>query len=224
MKKILILIILILLGIFGYVYYSYINNYKTLLNEINMAFNINSYSIFGQYLNINACMEKNIDNIDLLELVLKNDKEEIDLSANFYKENKNVCFNLKEDGLYLDNLKRGQYLLLVKENDIYYTLKNKTDYSNLEYYTVTNNKSNNKIDIIFDKYNNKNYLEFKIKKSNLPKNIYDITIDAGHGGKDNGASYTYIIWGLIHGIYQVIERVINKKFKVKNKKKYYKLF
>ena len=29
----------------------------------------------------------------------------------------------------------------------------------------------------------------------------------------HGAYYTYIVWGLLHGIYQVIERVINKKCK-----------
>ena len=191
MKKILIIIFLILLGTFGYIYYSYINNYKMILNGINSEFKINSYSIFGQFLNMNACIEEDINNIDDFELIFKNNKEEIKLNANFYKENNKICFEFKNDGLYLDNLKRGKYLLLVKENDKYYTLKNNTEYSDLEYYTVTKDNSNNKISTIFNKFSNKNYLEFKIKKVKLPNNVYDITIDAGHGGKDNGASFNY---------------------------------
>ena len=31
----------------------------------------------------------------------------------------------------------------------------------------------------------------------------------------HGANYTYIIWGLLHGLYQVIERVINKRSRYK---------
>lgn len=193
MKK-MILTILIVIGIvFGYFFLVYKKeNLTGLLKDVqNEKFDIDSYSIFGTHFSISGCIDKLIDNE--LKLVLKNKQEEIDIESNFYNDNNKTCFYLSKnnnDGLYLDSLKTGKYLLLVKENDTYYTLNNKTDYKDLEYYTVTRNNINNKVNISFDKYNDKDYIEFNIKKSNLPKNVYDIVIDPGHGGKDVGASST----------------------------------
>lgn len=193
MKKV-ILTILILIGIiFSYFFLAYKKETVTdlLKNVENDKFDIDSYSIFGNHFSISGCIDKLIDNE--LKLVLKSKQEEMDIESNFYNDGNKTCFYLSKnnnDGLDLDYIKTGKYLLLVKENDTYYTLSNKTDYKDLEYYTITRNNSNNKVNISFDKYNDKDYIEFKIKKSNLPKDVYDIVIDPGHGGKDVGASGT----------------------------------
>ena len=190
MKKLIYLIFIILLGIFSYIFFTYKNlkYYEEILNEVDVVeFNINNYSIFGTHLNIDGCINKKLNNPTL---VLKNKNEEITLKSIFYEESENTCFYISEnnnDSIYLDNLKKGNYLLLVKDSDVYYTLKNNTEYSNLEYYTITKNSSNNKINIDFKKYNDKNYVNFVIKQSKLPKDVYDISIDPGHGGRDQGA-------------------------------------
>ena len=72
----------------------------------------------------------------------------------------------------------------------YYLLENKSDYGNIEYYTLTKEEKNNKIDIKFEKenYNNKEYayLGLKVEECSLPEEIFDIVIDSGHGGTDKG--------------------------------------
>ena len=190
MKKLLFIFFIILLGIFSYFFFTYKNlkYYEEILNEVDiLEFDINNYSIFGTHLNIDGCINKKLDNPTL---VLKNKNEEITLKSIFYEENETTCFYISEnnnDSIYLDNLKKGNYLLLVKDSEIYYTLKNNTEYGNLEYYTITKNNSNNKINIDFKSYNDKNYVNFIIKESKLPEDVYDISIDPGHGGKDPGA-------------------------------------
>lgn len=190
MKKVFVILFIILLGVFSYIYYTYEESkyYEDILDKVNEeAFNINSYSIFGTHLNIEGCINKELNNSDL---ILKNKEEEIILKSSFYKEDGSTCFYVSEynnDGIYLDDLKLGDYILLVKDNDIYYTFNNNTSNSDLEYYTITKENSNNKINIKFKVYENKNYVNFIIKKSKLPDNVYDISIDPGHGGKDPGS-------------------------------------
>jgi len=194
MKKVFIIILIILLGIFGYFFFTHekLEYYEKILKEVNeVEFNVNNYSIFGTHLNIEGCINKILTNPSL---ILKNKDEEIILQSNFYDENNNTCFTISEyynTGIYLDDLKQGNYILLVKdieeEKNIYYTLNNDTDYKDLEYYTITKNNSNNKININFKEYEEKKYVNFIITESKLPENVYDISIDPGHGGKDPGA-------------------------------------
>ena len=189
MKKVLFTIFLFLLGIFSYIFYIYYESkyYEQILNNIEESFSINNYSIFGTHFNIEGCINKKLDNPIL---VLKNKKEEITLENIFYEEEASTCFyinKLNNKGIHLDELPIGNYLLLVKDDDKYYTLNNDTNNSNLEYYTITKNNSNNKINIDFNIYDNKGYLKFVIKQEKLPENVYDISIDPGHGGKDPGA-------------------------------------
>ena len=90
----------------------------------------------------------------------------------------------------------GQYYVQIqlKANNskdyIYYTLKNDSDYKNIEYYTLTKDKKNNKIDIKFDTENlngkKYNYLGITVKEEKLPDGVYDFVIDSGHGGSDSG--------------------------------------
>lgn len=191
MKKVFIFIVLIIIGIFAFFFYE--NNIEEerltdLLETIEDEFIIDNYYIFGTHFSIEGCIQKNLDSI---ELVLKNKENEKVLNSNIdYKENK-TCFYISDKlntGINLDELTIGEYLLFIKENDTYYTLKNNTSYEDLEYYTITKDNKNNKINIIFDEFDSKNFVKFIVKEKKLPKSVYDISIDPGHGGKDTGAS------------------------------------
>ena len=65
----------------------------------------------------------------------------------------------------------------------YYVLDNNTDYKETIYYTMS--KFNNKIVINSD--NEYGTMAFDVKE-NKDKEIYDITIDPGHGGMDSGGT------------------------------------
>lgn len=167
-------------------------------------FSIEDYSIFGTHLNMSGCIDKKIAGD--LSLVLKNLENEITIDSKFENKNGKTCFSISEknnDGLYLDGLDTGEYILYVKDTikgeedrdeSKYYTIDNKSIYDNFEYYTITRNNTNNKIEMTFneltDKEFNKKYTKFTIKEEKLPDDIYDITLDAGHGGNDPGTNNT----------------------------------
>ena len=183
--------LILIISCFCYYKFIYLNDIKRVVEQTeDEMFNIEKYTIFGTHFNISGCIDKIIEND--LSLVLKNTKEEIFIDSNFTKGENKTCFILSDknnEGINLDELKLGKYALLVKENNKYYSLKNNTDYKNLEYYTITKDNTNNKININFNKYQEKDYLEINIAESTLPKEVYDIVIDPGHGGNDIGASY-----------------------------------
>ena len=190
MKKVLVLVILAALCIFTYYKYMYVSdNLKKVLELTEeKSFSIENYTIFGTHLNISGCIDEVLYDP---ELVLKNNEEEIFIKSIFNIDTK-TCFKISEnnnDSIHLDSLNQGNYILMVKDNNKYYNLINKTEYSDLTYYTITKNNKNNKIDIKFNNYNNKEYLNIKISNIKLPDDVYDITIDPGHGGNDPGASY-----------------------------------
>lgn len=203
MKKLLGFIILVLFIIFCYLYVNKINTRQEekidFLTTIEDKYaSITDYYIYGNHLNIEGIID--IDNIepDNFYLVLKNDAEEININCQFYNEDNKIKFKtskLINQGINLDKLKKGKYYLLIKNEEKYYSLINDTEYTELEYYTITKNKSNNKINLDFKEKNindkNIKYTNITIKNSKLPNDIYDITIDPGHGGVDTGASYKY---------------------------------
>ena len=191
MKKKLIFMLLLIICGFCYYYFIYLNDLKRVVEITEEeSFYVDKYTVFGTYLNISACIDKKIEGN--ISLVLKNVKEEIMVDHQLNIEDNKTCIYLSDknnEGINLDELKLGKFLLLVKEDTKYYTLENNTEHENIEYYTITKNNSNNKININFNTYKNKEYISLKINKTTLPNNIYDITIDPGHGGEDPGASY-----------------------------------
>lgn len=192
MKKFVCCIFIILLLIFTYFFISNENDVVKILSDVDEEFSVDNYFIFGTHFSLSGCIDKSLD--DNLQLVLKNKVKEIKIDSKFEYSNNKTCFYLSKnnnEGIYLDALENGNYLLLVKSDNKYYTLKNNTEYGNLEYYTITRNNKNNKINISFNNYNEKNYMKFEIKKEKLPRDVYDITIDPGHGGKDIGSSYKF---------------------------------
>ena len=101
---------------------------------------------------------------------------------------------LINEGIDLEKIESNEYYVFVKvdfEDGTYkyYSMKNETQYKgtereNIEYYTITKNGSNNKIDIKFEEYTEKEksleYMDIDVNKTELPEDVYDIVIDPGH--------------------------------------------
>ena len=160
--------------------------------------NINRYIVYGTHFNIEGDIEFHENNsIDSVEVVAKTASgEEILVDTEYTYENNQLSFStLKEinTGLDLESLEVEDYYILLKvkfSNDEtkYYSLSNNTEYGNIEYYTLTRNYTNNRINIDFTTINNLPILGFHITEVNeLPEDVYDVVIDPGHGGSDVGA-------------------------------------
>lgn len=148
--------------------------------------NITEYTIYGTHLNIkgNISLSENIENINI---VFKNNNEEIEYELKYTKENNQVYFYLSSlinEGINLENSKIGSYFVLLKINNKYYSLDNNTEYEDLKYYSINNDKTTK---LYFSKKNNTPYLKIETYKEKTPEDVYDIVIDAGHGGNDTGA-------------------------------------
>ena len=220
MKKlsnlILLLIIIGVIGLFCYIFIFSESKEEKATRELFENTNkdyaeINKYIVYGTHLNIEGEIDKKLyeDNIISASLIFKtiDGKEEtFDIEYELSEEDKFVFKTSDKinEGIDLENLKTGNYYVFIKieeknlnddskeNNKInYYSMSNKTDYKNIEYYTITKNNKNNKIDILFDKTKlkdlSKNYMNILIEETKLPDDVYDIVIDPGHGGKDGGA-------------------------------------
>ena len=158
---------------------------------------LEKYYIYGIHFNIEgkiSGIEKN--NITKTNLVIRKSKEdekeypviqETDGTSIKIKSNK-----LINEGINLEEIAEGKYVLLLKittkDNQTkYYTFENKSECKDLEYYTITKQNSNRKINIAFSKYEKIPYIQIKSTDTKLPDEVYDISIDPGHGGSDPGA-------------------------------------
>lgn len=217
MKKFVWLIFLIIFIGVGYLIINNKKNIDEYINELDyiedVYGNITNYYIYGNHFNIEGNIELSSSNISL---VLKNgdDEEKLDIITSI--DNNIINFKTSDkinSGINLDKLKQGNWYLLLKDNDNkYYSLVNKTSYGNLEYYTMTKDHKNNKIDIIFDEIEDINYLSINIKDDKLPSDVYDIIIDPGHGGVDGGASHK------VDGVtYNEADLTLNLALKLKKK-------
>ena len=162
---------------------------------------ITEFFTYGKAFNLSGTIDNvSKDNFESVKLYLTdaNGFEKTYKLNGKFEEGKLIVTTTDEinSGLILDDLEPGNYVLLVRlklnnsVNPKYYSLSNISNYENIEYYTVTKNDKNNKIEIKFDtkKYKENNYDYMKIDVSENIENldIYDIVIDAGHGGKDVG--------------------------------------
>lgn len=140
------------------------------------------------------------DNFESVKLYLTDGNEfekTYKLEGKIEEENLTISTaNEINDGLILDDLPQGEYVILVRlklnnsVNPKYYSLSNQSEYGDIEYYTITKENKNNKVNISFKNksYNNNDYdyLNINVTESEKPEDVYDIVIDAGHGGKDVG--------------------------------------
>lgn len=193
MKKFLVVVGVLFLVFCGFVLYdTYAVKKIPVLDIEEEKIDINKLYVYGTHLNVEGSYNFN----DKAELVLY-DGEFIVYDLNTSDDNlKNGInnFNLSDyvnDGIYLDDIPKGNYYLFLRVKYIdeeeekyrYYALNNNTEYEETIYYTMSNyNKK-----IVID--NEDSYPTMMMNVSeNKDDNIYDIVIDPGHGGMDGGAS------------------------------------
>ena len=185
---VLIFLIVVIMAIYFFI------NYKTFLGKINYDINgnITYYDRYGIHLNFKGDFKLD-DSYDSPILVLSNGNFEKVIDWELDKDKDKYSFETSRfinKGINLETLDNGNYYLLIKakKNDdvIYFPLINKTKYEDIIYYTLSKNGKNKKIDITWDKFEGHEVLGFHIKNTNLPDDVYDITIDPGHDGNDSG--------------------------------------
>lgn len=187
---------------------------------------INKWYIYGTHLNIFAdiSIDEKIENtVNDVKFILSNGENNIEYAAEYSIENGILSANISNeinDGINLDEIEIGEYILLLKVkyqeaevlNEKYYSLYNETEYDDTVYYTIIKNDSNNKIGIDFSEYNVEDnsiaYLGINVKECTLEESVYDIVIDPGHGGNDSGA---------ISGEYYESELTLEISLKLKEK-------
>ena len=158
---------------------------------------LTEYIVYGTHLRIKGNLlidNENIQNINLCLMTIN--KKDLEAELKYTKTANGIEFYTSEfinEGIDLEQLDINEYYAIIKVNKTdgksqYYSIKNQTDYPSIEYYTITKNGKNNKIDIKFGQkvYD---YMMLQVKNTYLPKDVYDIAIDAGHGGGDPGAEY-----------------------------------
>lgn len=182
-------------------YYANISRYYVYGTHFNIEGNLNNiYDIFSEY---------NIQDFSdvYFEICLKSMIDELRYDVNYEldEENESITFSLSNeinDGIYLDNIPVGEYILLLKlnykvrndelnndeTNYIYISFNLDNNYDDIEYYTITQDESNKKIMILEEKNDENTLIKFSVSNFDIgDEEIYDITLDAGHGGIDPGA-------------------------------------
>ncbi len=152
-----------------------------------------TFNIEGKFPNVSK------DNFESVKLVVTDGKDYDKEYKLDYKFEDNVLFFSSTEintGLVLDDLPKSEYYILLRlklNNSIeakYYSFSTNLQHKEITYYTVTSEQKNRMAKISFNKqnYNNKEYnlLTIKLEDTQLPEEVYDIVIDAGHGGKDVG--------------------------------------
>lgn len=95
-------------------------------------------------------------------------------------------------GITLETVPQGEYCMLLSltftdGTTEYRTLSDVSGEEAIDYYTITQNGSNNHIVFSFASDDNMTpYASITCAQETLPDDVYDIVIDAGHGGNDGG--------------------------------------
>lgn len=182
------------------------NNIEQKTKEIFSSMNTSSfakitkYIVYGTNFNLEGKIEiPQISKISVskVNLIVQDLNGEQKILKASYKYSDGVLdFSTIEEinnGINLEKLNSEKYFFFIEvifsNNEIYnYSLKNETEYGDIVYYTITKNNTNKVINIGFNEYNDISYMGAEISDiENLPDDIYDIVIDASHGGKDTGA-------------------------------------
>ena len=130
--------------------------------ENNLAV-LELYTIYGNHLNVNGYLLKDyLENITVnnMSLILKEDDGQvIEYPLEYTQQEEKYEFTLSEninEGIDLNSITQGNYYVFLKVNgmleensiDKYFSLDNISKYSQSEYYTLTQNNTNNKVDVI----------------------------------------------------------------------------
>lgn len=180
------------------------------LENVDYAADISKYYTYGTSLCVEGSVSATqlvntqLSNIDKVKLVLRKAYTNTDGSINdedmysydVYTEINEDTLSFKSfekinEGICLENIADDQYVMLLKVVDkageVKYCTFEENSLEQLTYYTITKNGVNQKIDMLFAKEKDKNYIAFNVEKSELPEDVYDIVLDPGHGGNDPGA-------------------------------------
>ena len=158
--------------------------------------NLTDAYIYGTHLNIEGKIKLNNIDIENMTLILEVQEEQLEYNLKYEIKNSEIIFTTCEyinKGINLEKLSKEKYTFLIKvkeksEENKYYSLKvNDVKIEELEYYTISSNNMTNYITLNETKKEENSYLTLSIKNIQMPDNIYDITIDAGHGGESSGA-------------------------------------
>lgn len=158
---------------------------------------------YGKALNVNGKISNvSKDNFESARLYITdglNYEQSYNLNYSFEANNLVFSSGAINSGIIIDDLDSSEYYVLLRlkvNNSIeprYYSFQNNSGNDDIEYYTVTKENANKKAKILFSEkdYNNKKYnlLTINIEDTSLPDEIYDIVIDAGHGGTDSGEKF-----------------------------------
>lgn len=179
---------------------------------------VNRYIVYGTHLNLEGEIEI-LSEVENAQIVLRKEGGEENVIDTTYETSNNLLsfstLDKINEGIDLENLDICDYFLLLKISYLngqekYYSLENNSQYQEkIEYYTITKNNLNNKINIEFVNKNNISAFVLNVNKiSKLPEDVYDVVIDPGHGGSDSGA---------ISGIYREDEIVLDCSLELKKK-------
>ena len=165
----------------------------------NKTATVTNFYTYGDTLNIEGkFLNVSKDNFEGAKIIITDGIEEKSVSLETSIEDNNLVFKTSQinDAIELDKLEFGNYYLLfrLKLNNStvpkMYFLDASEELLEIEYYTVTKNEENKKVNIgmLEREKDNKTYryLSVKVMEEELPENIYDFVIDSGHGGKDVG--------------------------------------
>lgn len=162
---------------------------------------ITKFYTYGRSFNVEGKIDNiSKDNFESAKIVVTDGENyEKEYNLNYTLEENVLIFALDKEinsGIILDELTSSEYYVLLRlklNNSIeprFYSFKNVSDYKNIDYYTITSEDTNKKVVIEFSKkiYEKNEYslLTINFENIELPENVYDIVIDAGHGGSDTG--------------------------------------
>ena len=177
------------------------NQTAALFEEINLSSNakINKYIVYGTHFNLEGTIQiPKISDISIysVHIIAKNiEGKETPIYCTYSYKDNILSFSTIDKinkGLSLENLSESNYYLFLKvifsnSEEKLFSLENTSKYSDTTYYTITKKE---KIDIKFGKHTNIPFMGLFVSKiDSLPNNVYDIAIDASHGGIDKGATY-----------------------------------
>ncbi len=163
---------------------------------------VDKFYTYGNHLGVEGRLSNiGLDNFENAKLVLVDsncNEQEIPMTGTI--TDGTLYFSVSEinNSVSLDNMQPGEFYFLklrIKSNNSaqprYYMFENNSSYPQIDYYTITKDGANKKVVINFDTYTpvegkKFTYLVCKAEDATLPDDVYDIVIDAGHGGKDNG--------------------------------------
>ena len=160
--------------------------------------NLTDAYIYGTHLNIEGKIDLINTNIENLTLILATQEEQLEYNLKYEIKDSKIQFTTCQyinKGIDLEKLSKEKYAFLIKskeksgENKYYSFNINNVKIEELEYYSISNNNMTNYITLKEAKEEGFSYFILSLKNMEMPEDIYDITLDAGHGGNNPGAVY-----------------------------------